>query len=58
MSKMKRPKARNREDSRTKQNGAGANAGKTRPRATAKKAREARAVRRGEPVSPGVGGGA
>jgi hypothetical protein len=57
MGDMKRPKAKHREDSRTHQNGAGANAGKTRPRGTAKAAREARAVRRGEPVSKGVGGG-
>ncbi|HEX8341794.1 MAG TPA: hypothetical protein VF624_12865 [Tepidisphaeraceae bacterium] len=55
---MKRPKARNRTPARETQNGAGVNAGKTRPRASAKAAREARAERRGEPVSKGVGGGA
>jgi hypothetical protein len=58
MGEMKRPKARNRTPARETQNGAGANAGKTRPRASAKAAREARAERRGEPVSKGVGGGA
>ncbi len=58
MGQMKRPGTQDREPRRSKQNGAGPNARKTRPRATAKAAREARAVRRGEPVSPGVGGGA
>lgn len=58
MGEKKRPGAQNPEGNRTKQNAAGENAGKTRPRATAKKAREARAERRGEPVSKGVGGGA
>ena len=47
-SKKKRPGARNTEDSRTKQNGTGPNARKSRPRANAKAAREARADRRGE----------
>jgi hypothetical protein len=55
-SKKKKPGARNRDDSRTKQNGTGPNARKSRPRASAKDAREARADRRGEPRSKSVSG--
>ena len=54
--KKKRPGARNREDSRSKQNGTGPNARKSRQRASAKQAREARGDRRGEPRTESIGG--